>query len=714
MTEFHAFRGGGRPRRPATDCDAPRRSPQRTAPGLCRAQVAVAVMSLFVAAMLFADDDTPTPSDPWVAELERRSEPASSILYRLVQQSNGLRTEVIARAAHSLTADEMRGTWAKLRDDETVESDRWIIESYHALPPRHTARLHGASVVASFLDPNRSSPLIDHYLDELEKEEKANDKLYDKMVKARRRGKKIDRTEYRGSSLAQSQARTYLELLRSVSKTERLEREIWKESSRKGLPVRHRALLIQSLEGAVDLRLLKKVAKRYPADSSHLRIACLRVLAAAAREYRMLDSKSSRDLTGLLPKLLDQYLDVEAPPREETRALIHLVSQQRGGIGLKLVSDEAIHDTRIGERVHATHQLSRFTEHPRFTEVLERIERSSGRDEAQRRALTIAILEMLVDGNSELAATRLAQSASDAAARVRLAVAGLALSLPAEESVPIVTPLLDDPCPQVADVALWTLYKTRRYSALAPVVKRLQSIAEKEGILADDAFEILALATGESFDRDVDRWVGWWGEQSFEPEAQFPVQHRPAGTAVGFFGHRIYSYHVGFVLDLSGSMNAADGPQPTTRFEILAREFERALRSLDPDVRFNVVTFSSQAQRLWPEPKRATSNHVAEALEFLTKTRGGNTHYEAALDLALGIPALDTIYFLSDGEPNMTPGGPAAIRTRFARENVATRATGSSLIVNTVGIRGSSELLEQLAGDHLGQFRAMTLFVPLY
>ena len=125
--------------------------------------------------------------------------------------------------------------------------------------------------------------------------------------------------------------------------------------------------------------------------------------------------------------------------------------------------------------------------------------------------------------------------------------------------------MVEDPVPQVASVALWSLYQTESYAALAEIVARLDLLHERGGIPLADARDILARATGQE-PRDVPGWKEWWAQQKELPET-FPRPRGARRTGVGtFFGHRIYSRHVAFVLDISGSMSYA-GPGQWRKYD---------------------------------------------------------------------------------------------------------------------------------------------------
>jgi hypothetical protein len=131
-----------------------------------------------------------------------------------------------------------------------------------------------------------------------------------------------------------------------------------------------------------------------------------------------------------------------------------------------------------------------------------------------------------------------------------------------------------------------------------------------------------------------------------------------------FAGIALSGRRVVFVVDMSGSMDLLDDRTLAPgKWQGVRETLAQVFRSL-PDVeKYQVIVFSERANYLLGNPDRwfdfdpnTSVNVVTEALAA-TKPNG-NTNIYAALELAFRFRAqgLDTIYFLSDGLPNVGEG----------------------------------------------------------
>jgi uncharacterized protein YegL len=128
---------------------------------------------------------------------------------------------------------------------------------------------------------------------------------------------------------------------------------------------------------------------------------------------------------------------------------------------------------------------------------------------------------------------------------------------------------------------------------------------------------------------------------------------------------------VAFVVDVSGSMNfglqseAAPNEGEPTRFALLKRELEAAIEKMPEGGKFSIVTFSTSANRWNAQALAVNPASKQKALEFVRKemVANGGTNIYAALKEGFDIagmgatdkyyrPAIDTIYFLTDGKPS--------------------------------------------------------------
>jgi len=156
---------------------------------------------------------------------------------------------------------------------------------------------------------------------------------------------------------------------------------------------------------------------------------------------------------------------------------------------------------------------------------------------------------------------------------------------------------------------------------------------------------------------------------------------------------------VTFVVDTSGSMSGV-------RLREIQGAMHSWLGSLSPADRFNVVQFSTEAERMSWEPVAATESNVRAAHGFVDglQTVGGTNLYEA-LDVAL-VHRPDTgrkhvVVLLSDGRPTLGVTGVDAILDH-GRELVAASGADTQLFAMGIGHDVNTRLLDTLAADHHG------------
>jgi HEAT repeat protein len=285
-----------------------------------------------------------------------------------------------------------------------------------------------------------------------------------------------------------------------------------------------------------------------------------------------------------------------------------------------------------------------------------------------------------------------------------------------DKELELLAKLLDHPRWSTRLAALRGLELLHREECVALLIDRL---SKEHGRLTTDLAGALQRLTGRSFGAYADLWRNWWDKRPADwrlpgsgaaPSTSLPRTEirEIGGTRVAnFFGARVTSERVVFVIDISGSMeeSAADGD---TRLEHATKKLLAAIQNLSPETQYNVIVFSTSAQA-WRRGVLVTGKGakeklptVAQAAEWLSKLRaGGGTNLFGALELAFADPEVDTIYLLSDGEP--TQGAivdPVAIRQRIALWN---RHRG--VVIHTIAFGGSFPVLEWLAGDSGGTYR---------
>lgn len=274
---------------------------------------------------------------------------------------------------------------------------------------------------------------------------------------------------------------------------------------------------------------------------------------------------------------------------------------------------------------------------------------------------------------------------------------------------------LEDPNWSIRMAALQALEGMRSKDAIDAIVAR---IGKEDGRLRNEFANALWRLTGQSFQDNADGWNAWWKNsrdrfQILDDEQLAKVRtgeeeyrlKQSTYVKSDFFGIRIVSHRVMFIVDVSGSMNEGllteyQGKAGQSRMEVAKGELARCVGSLDAAAFFNIITFSSGAEK-WIDGSLAAANQKnrEEAQLYIERLgAGGGTNLYGSLKLAFEDPDVDTIFVMSDGEPSMgevtDPG--------MIREHVAAWNQNRGIVINTIAVGGQFQILEWLAQDSKG------------
>jgi HEAT repeat protein/Mg-chelatase subunit ChlD len=247
-------------------------------------------------------------------------------------------------------------------------------------------------------------------------------------------------------------------------------------------------------------------------------------------------------------------------------------------------------------------------------------------------------------------------------------------------------------------------------------------IGKEEGRMVGELADILWRMTAQPFRSDGAAWARWWAaegadfrfptpeelrqrqqERDLRADKQVSRSFRGVKVESRFFGLRITSHNVAFVVDVSGSMEERlPGAETGTRMQAARRELMACIEALEGGTRFNILPFANSVTPWMKSAVECTEETFAEAQEFLEGLGAlGGTNIHAGLELAFEDPSVDTVYFLSDGEPSVGDiVDPAAIRETVGRWNEQ-----RGVVIHTIAIGERFPLLEWLAADSGGTYR---------
>lgn len=210
-------------------------------------------------------------------------------------------------------------------------------------------------------------------------------------------------------------------------------------------------------------------------------------------------------------------------------------------------------------------------------------------------------------------------------------------------------------------------------------------------ILNDDDLKALAKTqleglTGESHPAEYRAWRDWWREnqngfvvKGAPPEVD--AREEAEARKTGFYGIETESKHVMYVIDRSASMTTTDGGKGGSRWASASQELIRAIRALKDDATFNIVFYNHEYSAWKRGMVKALPKTRAAAVKWIESLEpAGNTNIFDPLAFGLeqaklgqrdgyGDP-VDTIFFLSDGQPNRGDiTNPNEILREIARRN---------------------------------------------
>ncbi|MCA8960776.1 MAG: HEAT repeat domain-containing protein [Planctomycetes bacterium] len=310
--------------------------------------------------------------------------------------------------------------------------------------------------------------------------------------------------------------------------------------------------------------------------------------------------------------------------------------------------------------------------------------------------------------------------------------------------------LLDRLLPRIEDkivaVQVAAIGAARAIGGEAVIEPFYKALDKTEGRAKDDLIDALIFLTGRDLGTESVSWETWWkanrgkvaiGGISRE-EYERLISEGATGASGKYYGLRILSKNVTFVIDVSGSMEEPhkvkdkggdrkggdDGDSGHTgvnpegdekgekktkwiqkpKIELAKRELRGVLSTLAKGVHFNIIQFSGMP-RAWKTELIGMDEEVLEsALGYVDSLApGGTTNVYDSLVLAMNDPKVDTVYFLSDGAPTAgTYQDHATILQKVTEGNSLRKVK-----IHTIGFKldpQAKELMRKLAEQNQGTF----------
>jgi len=300
----------------------------------------------------------------------------------------------------------------------------------------------------------------------------------------------------------------------------------------------------------------------------------------------------------------------------------------------------------------------------------------------------------------------------------------------AERALAAVIPRLHDTAWPIQDATLFMMEHVRSKTSIPILIDFLEEITSNtesyRELIVQKTLETLRSLTGNKIlESDPGKWRAWWNES----RSTFQLSAAPLPHIKGyqldvpyFFNIPVNSDFIYFILDISGSMRAqlttASGNTSgvfASKIDRARKELLKALSSLDPSVRFNIVLFNDTVMEFSDHPVALTDNALKKAEIFFNEAQiEGGTNIFDALDSALQIKSMglvdlfgdnlqfDTIFLLSDGVP--TAGdviNPEEILRIITEANQLSKIKINTIYLGDIPSRFMRELAEKNFGRHI-------------
>lgn len=329
-------------------------------------------------------------------------------------------------------------------------------------------------------------------------------------------------------------------------------------------------------------------------------------------------------------------------------------------------------------------------------------------------------LKTLGSMTSQPAANYVADQALTRKVSSKIVAAHAMATLPGEVTLTALVELTKDKSDAVVRLAANALARRGEAKAVEPLIALLEKTQEKHGLAWRSALDALRKLTGSGEEGPwaAADWRDYWAakkrNEQWKAADKKPGLGGPHTELPEFFGAKVVSRNVIFVMDLSHSMTESDaGGQRLARMK---QELSRTIEKLDKDTNFNILGFNSKlfswSSRLAP----ASEKNKSKAVDFVKKMKAaGFTNTDDALKTAFSDKNVDTVFLLSDGVPLRKEHGQTmsdafiqgildwvSLANRFRR--VVVHTFGFEAIGNEPGGDRCVKFLKELAEQNDGEF----------
>ena len=289
----------------------------------------------------------------------------------------------------------------------------------------------------------------------------------------------------------------------------------------------------------------------------------------------------------------------------------------------------------------------------------------------------------------------------------------------------------------------------RKLGKAIPVL--IKALAKASPRVAEELGKALRDLTGQSIEPYAEPWAKWWeanrAQWGEDGRPLQPVVSAPRQSDIDFYGLKVKSDKVLFIIDISGSMKlekkapavptappqgatTGDAPKPAEppaqkfsgpKIEIAKQELRRAVKALPKNATFNIIAFNYAVLQWQPKMLEATEANKEQAYAWIRDMApAGSTYIDGALRLGFKMAgmgaydkaypgvAVDTIILLSDGAPtdNAVPDSkdmdPKEILAHVREWNPQKR-----IVIHCVGIDNvvqGIEFMKKLAAENGGTY----------